>query len=147
MTATAGFWVHERTCNATVEAVGDTVFVSFTGTINATSLKRLMAESQRLMKPPPMCWGVLLDFTGSMLVMDDQTLGQILASTSYLGPWCPVAVVAGHQLSRFDYFSDLCATPNVARAARVFLVRGHQSQKWLAERQQGYERMRGEGWD
>lgn len=146
MTATAGFWVHEKTCNATVEPMGDTVFVSFSGTINAHSLRRLMTESQRLMKPPPVYWGVLLDFSGSMLVMDDQTLGKTLVSFNYLGPWCPVAVAAGHQLSRFDYFSDLCASPAVARPARVFLARSDQSHLWLAERQQGYERMQGEGW-
>lgn len=147
MTATAGFWVHEKTCAATVEGIGPTARLTISGTVHERSLKRLFQESHRLLKPPPIYWGLQVDFSTALLLLDDQALANVLLRPNPMGQWCPTAIVAGHQFHRFGLYADLCSSPRHARVTRVFLTDGHLCQQWLTERQWVHEQMLDAGLD
>ena len=110
---------------------GATVVVNFSGLVAGNCLENLPYQALTQTDPPTR-FGVLLDFTSCILLIDDAALAALLTSHQYLGFACPVAVVASSQYLRFEQFEHAIA--GTGRFGRVFLTQA-AARPWLAEKQ------------
>lgn len=127
-----GFWVGDEAveCGAEVEVRGGIATVSWWGTLTDRRMPILSARAHQLVRSPPAVLGVVMDFTGSLLLAGDESIADSLAEPAHLGHWCPVAIVAGMQINRFDSYQTRAAL--VGPVTDVFAGR-ETATRWLRE--------------